>query len=719
MGSNIFLHDCKYSLVRSVWDYCTNGDIDVVNPKKYDKVEYLWVCPFCGKHFKSKPLYIANHIDKYGLVICKDCSKGFSLSEVGRFDSISDIYPNLVKFWDFDKNGFIKPNMIRAGSNTKVWWVCQDCGKSYLRSPNTMSNTSQSGYCSDCYKKHRKFKYGSLADIFPDKAIYWSSKNILKPEDVPATQSKKKYFWECIHCGYEWSSSVFDVVNNLSKCPVCEGSRFKSGYTDLATMYPNVAKDWDYSRNNEKPCNVFYKDKGSYWFICPKCGKSYIQSLHSVIERGTKCFSCTRYGNMLKGGENSLYTVRPDLAKQFDENRNGISSKDILPNDTRQMWWKCDKGHSFKRSCHQRSKSQGVCPVCDCKIVVKGYNDFESCFPELLKYWCYDLNDCLPSEVSKNSSKVVNWVCPICNNVYEYRVDDRTRSVGCPLCSFKGYVSQEEKELFAIISSWGLNVQENVRLFEDSRHSVDIYIPDKNIAIEFNGLYWHSDKVVGKSYHYDKYKRCKDIGVDLIFVWEDDFVRNRQVLLRTLRRKLGVSEEEKVASRKCVYKEITFSEAKVFLDNNHIQGSVSGTVYFGGFYNNMLVSVGVFDKLDVGKFIMKRYCTNCILQGGFSKMISEFRLYSWCNYIETFSDNGISNGKLYLDNGFNIVSILKYDYQYVVKGRRVHKYNYRKNRFINDPSLVYIDGLTESELADLNNISRVWDAGKVKYAKRW
>lgn len=93
-------------------------------------------------------------------------------------------------------------------------------------------------------------------------------------------------------------------------------------------------------------------------------------------------------------------------------------------------------------------------------------------------------------------------------------------------------------------------------------------------------------------------------------------------------------------------------------------------------------------------------------------MITYFENNYWCESISTFADNSISDGSLYEDNGFVVESVVPYDYQYIVKGRRVHKFNYRKARFKNDKNLVYEEGKTEAELADMNGLTRIWDSEK-------
>ncbi len=114
---------------------------------------------------------------------------------------------------------------------------------------------------------------------------------------------------------------------------------------------------------------------------------------------------------------------------------------------------------------------------------------------------------------------------------------------------------------------------------------------------------------------------------------------------------------------------------------------------------------------------LRRFATSCIVPGGFTKSIKFFRQHHKGD-IESFSDHGVSDGKLYEMNGFENVGEIPPDYKYVVDGSRVHKFGYRIKRFREDPSLKYEEGLSEKALADLNNIPRIWDAGKTKWILR-
>ena len=142
----------------------------------------------------------------------------------------------------------------------------------------------------------------------------------------------------------------------------------------------------------------------------------------------------------------------------------------------------------------------------------------------------------------------------------------------------------------------GFEIEEGKNILGGSQ-TFDIYIPSKKLAIEYNGLYWHSDKVrPDPEYPVNKLVDCAQSGIDLVYVWEDDFRDKRDIVLRMLKNKLGISDEEKVNARECEIQEIGYDLSSQFLDEYHIQGRVSGTWYVGLISEDYLVSVAVFEK---------------------------------------------------------------------------------------------------------------------------
>lgn len=181
--------------------------------------------------------------------------------------------------------------------------------------------------------------------------------------------------------------------------------------------------------------------------------------------------------------------------------------------------------------------------------------------------------------------------------------------------------------------------------------------------------------------------------------------------------------EAKILLGETSIKEINKRESKEFLIDNHIQGYSPGDVSVGLFYSETLVSLAQFriEKKSGNRMLnLVRYATSTHVVGGFSKIISYIeKNYNEVTGIFTFSDNCVSDGSLYSSNGFVVDSFVDPDYFYLVRGKRFHKFEYKLDRFRYDPKLSFVEGLSELQLGELNNLVRVWDAGKVKWVKKF
>jgi len=187
-----------------------------------------------------------------------------------------------------------------------------------------------------------------------------------------------------------------------------------------------------------------------------------------------------------------------------------------------------------------------------------------------------------------------------------------------------------------------------------------------------------------------------------------------------LSHKIGFSQQEKIYARKTVIKQISKKEADDFLEQNHIQGTTDGSIRTGLFTKNtdILTAVMVFKKRNETEAELVRYATSHIVVGGFTKLLNYFEKSNHnIKKISTFADHSVSNGKLYENHGFVKEYELRPDYSYVVKNSRIHKFNYRLKRFRNDPELKFEEGMTESKLAHLNNLYKIYDCGKTKFVK--
>lgn len=241
----------------------------------------------------------------------------------------------------------------------------------------------------------------------------------------------------------------------------------------------------------------------------------------------------------------------------------------------------------------------------------------------------------------------------------------------------------------------------------------DISVPSQRIVIEHNGYYWHSDRYKDRQYHARKLKAAHEAGWRLLYIWEGD---DPEIVREMVAHKLGHSQKPRLGARKLTVAPVSKDESQHFLDKHHIQGAVPGSVRLGLYHADTLVALMVFRRRsEEGVYELARYATDGIISGGFTKLLKAFqREYSPVRIV-SFSDNGVSDGGVYEQAGFVATAELPPDYSYWTNGRKYHKFNYRKNRFRRDASLKYEEGLTERELADLNNLYRVYDAGKTRW----
>lgn len=184
---------------------------------------------------------------------------------------------------------------------------------------------------------------------------------------------------------------------------------------------------------------------------------------------------------------------------------------------------------------------------------------------------------------------------------------------------------------------------------------LDIFIPNKNIAIEYNGLYWHRDTVKGKNYHLNKLNLCDAKNIRLINIFEDEWINKQAIVKARLKSILGLTPY-KIYARKCVVKEITFAEAERFTTKYHLQGSAKSSVNLGLFYRGRLVAVMTFSHSRFNKkynWELLRYCTvfNFNIIGGAGKLLSFFK-QKYVGSIISYADKRWSNGNLYKKLGF-------------------------------------------------------------------
>jgi hypothetical protein len=251
---------------------------------------------------------------------------------------------------------------------------------------------------------------------------------------------------------------------------------------------------------------------------------------------------------------------------------------------------------------------------------------------------------------------------------------------------------------------------------------IDIFNKDKNIGIEYCGLFWHNEdspEPRDKNYHYNKYKLCESKNIRLITIFEDEWIYKKQQCKNYIR-SIFVKFEKKIFARKCEIKEINNEISNNFYNQYHIQGKPNNTkVSFGLYYKEELLAV-----MSLGRhhrksedIILNRLCfkDNHQIIGGASKLLNACIV--WCkknniNKIVTWSDNRWSKGKIYEKMNFSLSKDLGPDYSYVNLNKRNCRLSKQSQKKSNTKCP---KNMTEKEWAKKNKFSRIWDCGK----KRW
>ena len=524
----------------------------------------------------------------------------------------------------------------------------------------------------------------------------------------------------CIEFGVGFSEMVYIIINgDIGLCYNCKINRpkfisNKSGYKKYCSSKCSNS-DIDTIENKKKTCLERYgvenpshinevKDKISY--------ASKNQSEYSKIKR--KETMLDKYGvssNIFRG---DVIVKRNEKLKDIDVitkrketniERYGVNNpmmSDIAKNSFKKTCFKNWENSHFRKSDKFKNKQL---------------------YTHIDKLNNYHINDNLVINSLINSN--YNIHCNKCNESFDistnsYNIRKNNLFEICIICNpIKYNRSLSEKSIYEFIKS---NYNgEIIQSFRLNGPEIDIYLPDLKLGFEFNGVYCHSEYFKEKDYHLNKQIHFSNNGVDLIQIWEDDWLYKKDIIKSIILNKIG-SIKNGIFARKCIIKEVSNKESIVFLNKNHIQGWCVSKYRYGLYHNDVLVSLMTFGKkrLNLGSRIhndeyeLLRFCNlldNRIV-GGASKLLKKFLESVNVNSLTTFSKNDYSSGNLYEKIGFEYESKTNPNYYWVVNGLRENRFNFRKDKLVSQGE---DKKLTEIEIMHSKGYYRVFDSGNKKW----
>lgn len=404
-----------------------------------------------------------------------------------------------------------------------------------------------------------------------------------------------------------------------------------------------------------------------------------------------------------------------DFVRSVFEKENYKLFSQTYVNNAQLLDFECPKGHIYKMSYADWSMGKR-CGICAnnkqysienlrCIIATEGYK--------------------LLSDTYTNNKGYLQIECPH-NHTYNVKWNVWQTGHRCPYC-FKRQSNEELEvgEYLRQVFGEGFNTNNKKIIYP---YELDLVIPSKKIAVEYCGVYWHSEaNGTGKHYHLNKLDLCNKVGYRLITIFEDEWLENKTIVKARLAGILGKSVANKINARDCVVKHLSATEAREFCSRFHLQGYGSSAIKLGLFYNDLLLSVMTFAAPNIAKggvsnrkgyFELNRFCTdyNYLVRGGASKLLTFFIRNYPVKQIYSYADRRWSEGGLYYSLGFKFVQNTEPNYWYVKNGKRLHRFNFRKStlRKFNNYDL----NLPEWKIMLGNKYYRLWDCGSMKFVMK-
>lgn len=532
-------------------------------------------------------------------------------------------------------------------------------------------------------------------NVHGDKFIY---------DKVNYIDSKTKICIVCPKHGEFWQRPNDHLCGN--GCPMCKTEKNKINRLDTLDTFIEKARKihgdkYIYTeavyKNTTTPLTIICRKHGAFQQMpnshlqghgCPKCGidkSNLVMTNDQYIEKARKVH-----------GDEYDYS--------FVEYKTPLTPIKII----------CKKHGVFLQKPSYHLSGNG-CPKCGYEKVHKDLAEDKESFIAKAKViyggkYVYD-------EVKYVNNKThVKVICPK-HGEFWVRPDNHINAhSGCPRCATKH--SEWEMEIYAYIKE---KFDPSVILGDKTVLNgleLDIFSKKYNIAIECDGLRWHSEEFkLDKLYHAHKTEECQKKGIRLIHIFEDEWYDKKEIVQSRLDSLFG-KITNKIYARNCKVVQLENSICESFLNQSHIQGSCRSSIRYGLVHNEKLVAVMTFGNLrrnlgskgSSGSYELLRFCNslNTVVVGGASKLLKHFINDYHPKSLISYCDLRWSNGNMYEKLGFTLDHISSPSYFYIVGAERKNRFLYRKDVLVKEG---YDSSKTEHEIMLERGIYRIYDCG--------
>lgn len=378
-------------------------------------------------------------------------------------------------------------------------------------------------------------------------------------------------------------------------CPKCNG---KGMDKELFVRKANIVHNYFYKYDNFEYVNK--KTKGLIY--CPTHKLYFNQSPEKHL-MGHGCPKC-RYEKSAKSKTKTTEMFITQAKELFGDIYD--YHKTLYERDNKKVCIICPKHGEFWQTPSNHLQGQG-CPKCGRdRTSISSRITFED-FVEYANKIHGNKYRYIKDSYTKASDNV-SIICPIHGIFVQKGTNHTCLHQGCPKCS--NQQSLDENEIYHFIKD-ELCITDALQRVRNIIHpyELDIYIPSKKIAIEYNGLIWHSEKFKGKvfNYHLNKTENCEKISIRLIHIFEDEWNEKKEIIKSNLKAILN-KDDIILHADDCTIKNTDIRLSEEFLSLNHLQGNCRSKYKYGLYYKEELVSLMTFSRHKDDIYEIKRYC---------------------------------------------------------------------------------------------------------------
>ena len=280
-----------------------------------------------------------------------------------RHGNLKELYPDVASQFHPLKNTDKKVEDFNFNSSLSVWWQC-NIGADHVWKTPISNRTKLRSNCPFCAGQ-KPCENNNLAASHPEIVRSWGPNN-LNPPSSYLPFSKSEVEWVCSKdATHVWTQKILQRVKSQTGCPYCDPkSRIVTKDTSLATTYPELIKEWDFSKNTMRgldPEKLFAGSAKKAWWVCNN-GHSWESQIRHRTTSKTQCSYCSRRKANVSY---NLAIEFPQLLKEWDYDKNAsLSPESLVPGSGKRVWWKCAYGHSWQTDIYSRAITGSNCGLC-------------------------------------------------------------------------------------------------------------------------------------------------------------------------------------------------------------------------------------------------------------------------------------------------------------------------------------------------------------------